>query len=76
LPNSGLRWLLARAEVLRRLVGFNPQEEEETATVNTRPRTKFVMQLKERRCPKCGAKLNNQVKRCKRCHEVQKKPKK
>ena len=44
--------------------------------MNTRPRTKFVMQLKERRCPKCGAKLNNQVKRCKRCHEVQSKPKK
>ena len=30
--------------------------------MNTRPRTKFVMQLKSRRCPKCGAKLNNQVK--------------
>ena len=58
--------------------GFNclNRKSRGTATVNTRPRTKFVMQLKSRRCPKCGAKLNNQVKRCKRCHEVQKKPKK
>jgi len=32
-----------------------------------RPRTKFTKQLKERRCPKCGAKINNQRTRCKRC---------
>jgi len=32
-----------------------------------RPRTEFVRTLKERRCPKCGAKLNRQQKRCKRC---------
>ena len=41
-----------------------------------RPRTKFVLELKARRCPKCGAKLNNQVVRCKRCHEKQTRPKK
>ena len=41
-----------------------------------RPRTKFVMQLKNRRCPRCGAKLNNQVKRCKRCAAVAGKPRK
>jgi predicted RNA-binding Zn-ribbon protein involved in translation (DUF1610 family) len=44
--------------------------------MQSRPRTKFVMQLKSRRCPKCGAKLNNQVIRCKRCHQAQSKPKK
>ena len=32
--------------------------------MGTRPRTKFVMELKSRRCPKCGGKLNNQQKRC------------
>jgi hypothetical protein len=48
-----------------------------TATaMKTRPRTKFVMQLKSRRCPKCGAKLNNQVKRCRRCAAVVGKPRK
>jgi len=41
-----------------------------------RPRTKFTMQLKSRRCPKCNAKLNNQVKRCKRCSAVAGKPRK
>jgi hypothetical protein len=44
--------------------------------MGTRPRTAFVMKLKSRRCPKCGAKLNNQHTRCKRCHQVQSKPKK
>jgi hypothetical protein len=34
------------------------------------------MRLKKRRCPKCGAKLNNQVKRCKRCAGVVGKPRK
>ncbi|WP_254511796.1 hypothetical protein [Anatilimnocola floriformis] len=42
----------------------------------TRPRTKFVLQTGERRCPKCQAKLNNQVTRCKRCHGTVAKPKK
>jgi hypothetical protein len=41
-----------------------------------RPRTKFVMQLKSRRCPKCGGALNNQKKRCKRCSAVAPKPRK
>ena len=41
-----------------------------------RPRTKFTMQLKNRRCSKCGAKLNNQKKRCKRCSAVAGKPRK
>lgn len=41
-----------------------------------RPRTSFVLKLKARRCGKCGAKLNNQVTRCKRCHKSQGKPKK
>jgi hypothetical protein len=44
--------------------------------MKTRPRTKFTMQLRNRRCPKCGAKLNNQVKRCKRCTMVVGKPRK
>jgi hypothetical protein len=70
--------LLARGGFSRKVGGLIQSEPETrgTATVNTRPRTKFVMQLKQRRCPKCGAKLNNQVNRCKRCHEAQKKPKK
>ena len=40
--------------------------------MQSRPRTKFVLKLKARRCPKCGGKINSQVTRCKRCHEVQK----
>ncbi len=40
-----------------------------------RPRTKFVLELRKRRCPKCGAKLNNQRVRCKRCHAAQSRPK-
>lgn len=44
--------------------------------MKTRPRTKFVHQTGERRCPKCHAKLNNQVTRCKRCKATQTKPKK
>jgi ribosomal protein L40E len=44
--------------------------------VQSRPRTKFVLQLKARRCPKCGGKINSQAIRCKRCHEPQKRPKK
>jgi predicted amidophosphoribosyltransferase len=35
--------------------------------VRTRPRTKLKLKRKARRCPKCGAKLNNQQIRCKRC---------
>jgi hypothetical protein len=41
-----------------------------------RPRTGFVMQLKNRRCSKCGAKLNRQLKRCSRCSSAQARPKK
>ncbi len=39
-----------------------------------RPRTRFVMKLKNRCCPKCGAKLHPQKTRCKRCHATQKRP--
>jgi predicted amidophosphoribosyltransferase len=35
-----------------------------------------VMRLKNRRCPKCGAKINNQRVRCKRCSALQPRPKK
>jgi hypothetical protein len=35
--------------------------------MKSRPRTKLVLKRKARRCPKCGAKLNNQKIRCKRC---------
>jgi predicted amidophosphoribosyltransferase len=35
--------------------------------VRIRPRTKLKLARKARRCPKCGAKLNNQLTRCKRC---------
>ena len=41
-----------------------------------RPRTKFVMDQKARRCPKCGAKLNRQITRCKRCASPLSRPKK
>lgn len=32
-----------------------------------RPRTEFVLELKDRRCTKCGKKLNRQLKRCPVC---------
>jgi hypothetical protein len=35
--------------------------------VGIRPRTKFVLQTTTRTCPKCGAKVNNQRVRCKKC---------
>jgi predicted amidophosphoribosyltransferase len=35
--------------------------------VRIRPRTKLKLKRKSRRCTKCGAKLNNQQTRCKRC---------
>jgi predicted amidophosphoribosyltransferase len=35
--------------------------------VGMRPRTKFVLATKDRVCPKCGAKVNNQRVRCKKC---------
>lgn len=38
--------------------------------VRTRPRTKLKLLRKARRCPKCGAKLNNQQTRCKRCAQT------
>jgi hypothetical protein len=41
-----------------------------------RPRTEHVMNVKSRRCPKCGGKINSQQVRCKRCHEPQGRPKK
>jgi len=41
-----------------------------------RPRTDFTAKLKERRCPKCGSKINSQKVRCKRCHQPQGRPKK
>jgi hypothetical protein len=44
--------------------------------MKTRPRTSFVMKLKNRRCPKCGGAINSQRMRCKRCHESQGRPKK
>ncbi|MEN6366467.1 MAG: hypothetical protein ABFC88_06610 [Thermoguttaceae bacterium] len=44
--------------------------------MGTRPRTSFVMKLKRRRCPKCGGQINSQRTRCKRCHELQGRPKK
>jgi predicted RNA-binding Zn-ribbon protein involved in translation (DUF1610 family) len=43
--------------------------------MGTRPRTAFVMKLKARRCPKCGAALNEQIKRCKRCAALTPRPK-
>jgi hypothetical protein len=44
--------------------------------MKSRPATKFTLQLKNRRCAKCGAKVNNQVKRCKRCSSSLSKPRK
>ncbi|RMF99552.1 MAG: 50S ribosomal protein L40e [Planctomycetota bacterium] len=44
--------------------------------MRSRPRTAFKKALKERRCPKCGAKLNTQRTRCKRCAQVVPRPKK
>ncbi|MGD9720738.1 MAG: hypothetical protein AB7O59_13695 [Pirellulales bacterium] len=38
--------------------------------MRTRPHSSFVQALKSLRCPKCGAKLNPQRKRCKRCSKV------
>ena len=43
--------------------------------MGTRPRTQFVKSLKERRCGKCGCKLNTQRIRCKRCGNAQGRPK-
>jgi ribosomal protein L40E len=48
----------------------------EKLVMGIRPRTDHVMNLKSRRCPKCGGKINSQKTRCKRCHEVQSRPKK
>jgi ribosomal protein L40E len=38
--------------------------------MRTRPHSAFVQKLKARRCSKCGAKLNPQKTRCRRCHKV------
>ena len=35
-----------------------------------RPRTRRVLKLKSRRCPKCQRLLHRQDKRCKTCHRV------
>ncbi len=35
--------------------------------MRTRPRTERAKMLKQRRCPKCNALLNPQLKRCKKC---------
>jgi hypothetical protein len=40
-----------------------------------RPRSKFVMKTKMRRCSKCGRKLNSLVTRCKSCHAAAGRPK-
>jgi len=40
--------------------------------VRTRPKTRRALQVKTRRCTKCGCALNNQLTRCKRCSSVQK----
>jgi hypothetical protein len=42
--------------------------------VGIRPRTKFVLQTGDRRCAKCGAKVNNQRVRCKKCAGLLDKP--
>ena len=34
-----------------------------------RHRTARAKKIKARRCPKCGRKLNNQIRRCKSCHQ-------
>lgn len=39
----------------------------ETFAMTIRPRTARKMKLKNRRCPKCGCKLNPLRKRCKKC---------
>ncbi len=42
--------------------------------MGTRPRTKFVLEVKARRCSKCGVKLGRHETRCTRCHAVQTRP--
>jgi uncharacterized OB-fold protein len=44
--------------------------------MRTRPHTKFVQTLKQRRCGKCGATLHPQRRRCKRCAATVSRPKK
>ena len=44
--------------------------------MRTRPRSKFVKKLKNRRCGKCGAKMSLGRVRCKRCASVSSQPKK
>jgi len=44
--------------------------------MRTRPRSKFVKQLKARRCGKCGSKINNQRVRCPRCANALSRPSK
>ena len=54
--------------------GFAPAENRPAIAMETRPRTSFVLKLKGRRCPKCGALVNNQRTRCKRCTQTLTKP--
>ena len=42
--------------------------------VGIRPRSKFVLEVKDRHCPKCGAKINNQRVRCKKCSQELSRP--
>ncbi len=42
--------------------------------VGIRPRTKFTLAEKDRHCPKCGAKINNQRVRCKKCAQELSRP--
>jgi len=42
--------------------------------VGMRPRSKFVLEVRDRRCPKCGAKINNQRVRCKKCSQELSRP--
>ena len=46
------------------------------SAMKTRPRTKFTRAVNSRRCPKCGAKINNQKVRCKKCSQALTRPKK
>ena len=72
------RETLAQPSISPKLIGLRVLECESrgVTAMRTRPRTQFVMKVKSRRCPKCGGKINSLVTRCKRCHEVQKRPKK
>jgi predicted amidophosphoribosyltransferase len=50
------------------------QQESGRIMVGIRPRSKFVLEVKDRHCPKCGAKINNQRVRCKKCSQELSRP--